>query len=256
MEEEQNKNNQIPEGRIYTNRAIHGGTFLGGPLVAGYLMAENFKVFGEPGKAQKAWLYSIIGTIVIFGSALFIRQIDKVPKELIPLIYLAIAAAFVRAFQKTKIEAHINAGGQIYRWWRTLIVALIGFVFTFGSLFLIVLFSVPSLNADNTIKTYGVMKHEIGFDKNNITVAEVDKIAVSFTNAGYFNEKIKKYVFVTKDGSQYDIFISCNALVKDNQPAFNKYAQIRNDMQAMFPDHKIVFNLVVDKMDNVVKRIE
>lgn len=37
--------------KIYKDRAIWAGTFLGGPLVAGYLIAENFKVFNEKKRA-------------------------------------------------------------------------------------------------------------------------------------------------------------------------------------------------------------
>jgi hypothetical protein len=53
--------------KIYTDRLIWAGTFLGGPLVAGYLIAENFKVFNEPNKVKLTWIYAIIATIVIFG---------------------------------------------------------------------------------------------------------------------------------------------------------------------------------------------
>lgn len=49
--------------KIYKDKAIWVGTFLGGPLVAGYFIAENFKVFGEYGKAKKTWIYAILTTI-------------------------------------------------------------------------------------------------------------------------------------------------------------------------------------------------
>ena len=44
---------KIPTQKIYKNRAIEIATFLGGPLVAGYLIAENFKAFNEPDKSKK-----------------------------------------------------------------------------------------------------------------------------------------------------------------------------------------------------------
>jgi hypothetical protein len=36
-----------PMQKIYNTKAIIIGTFLGGPLVAGYFIAENFKAFNE-----------------------------------------------------------------------------------------------------------------------------------------------------------------------------------------------------------------
>jgi len=42
---EQKINIQTPTEKIYKDRAIGVGTFLGGPLAAGYLIAENLKSF-------------------------------------------------------------------------------------------------------------------------------------------------------------------------------------------------------------------
>ncbi|HEX5552072.1 MAG TPA: hypothetical protein VFX43_02405 [Chitinophagaceae bacterium] len=53
MEQEYTPNEQSKTGKIYINKAIYVATYLGGPLVAGYLISSNFKVFNEPGKAKK-----------------------------------------------------------------------------------------------------------------------------------------------------------------------------------------------------------
>ncbi|MEJ5055640.1 hypothetical protein [Sphingobacterium sp. MYb382] len=37
-----------PAYKIYSDSAITLGTFLGGPLAAGYMMAANFKAFNQP----------------------------------------------------------------------------------------------------------------------------------------------------------------------------------------------------------------
>jgi len=52
VEHEQTLDNQILVGKIYKAKEIYVGTFLGGPLVAGYTIAENFKIFGEIDKAK------------------------------------------------------------------------------------------------------------------------------------------------------------------------------------------------------------
>jgi riboflavin synthase alpha subunit len=58
---------EVPTEKIYTEKAIRVGTFLGGPLVAGYFMAENFKVFGDSEKAKKTWIITILATLSIFA---------------------------------------------------------------------------------------------------------------------------------------------------------------------------------------------
>ena len=39
--------------KLYNERAILIATFLGGPLAGGFLLAQNFNAFNEPGKAGK-----------------------------------------------------------------------------------------------------------------------------------------------------------------------------------------------------------
>jgi len=134
------QDNETTTQKIYKERAIWVGTFLGGPLVAGYLISENFKVFDQQEKARKAWIYSIIVTAIVFGGVFLIPDNVKVPNQIIPLIYTFIAYQFVQIYQKAKITTHINAGGQVYSWWRTIGVALIGLLIT-----VIIVFSIAML---------------------------------------------------------------------------------------------------------------
>jgi hypothetical protein len=133
---------QTPEQKIYKDSAIYVGTFIGGPLVAGYLIAENFKTFNEPGKARMAWIYSIITTMIIFGGVFLIPDIEKAPRQVIPLAYTLIAYYLVKHYQGENINLHINSGGEIYNWWRTLGVALIGLIITLIVLYVVFCFSV------------------------------------------------------------------------------------------------------------------
>jgi archaellum biogenesis protein FlaJ (TadC family) len=116
--------------RIYTFNAIWVGSFLGGPLVAGYLIAENFKAFNEVRKAKKTWIYSIIGTIIIFTGVFLIPSDIKMPNLTIPFIYTAIAYFFVRHFQGRNISAYMSLRGEPFDWGRTIVVTLIGLVIT------------------------------------------------------------------------------------------------------------------------------
>ncbi|HEY6914222.1 MAG TPA: hypothetical protein VI413_06050 [Paludibacter sp.] len=134
--------NETTTQKIYKERAIWTGTFLGGPLVAGYLIAENFKVFNQHDRVRKTWIYSIIATIVIFGGVFLIPDTVKIPNQIIPLIYTIIASQIVQVYQKAKITTHINAGGQVYSWWRTIGVGLIGLVIT-----VIIVFGIAMLTA-------------------------------------------------------------------------------------------------------------
>jgi hypothetical protein len=253
---EQILNITSPAGKIYKDKIIYISTFLGGPLVAGYLIAENFKVFGDSVKVKQTWIYTIIFTVVLFGGLFLIPDIDKVPRQIIPIAYTAVAFYLVQHFQGTKITEHINAGGQVYKWWRTIIISLIGLVITSLSIFGIAYLSDSISSPSLTTKSYGIMKHEIDFDKNNISEQEVDKIADGLRQTTFFDETITKYIYAKKVNSNYELSISCNNSIISNPEALQPFIQLHSNMQTLFPDHKIIFNLVVDNLDNVVKRLE
>jgi len=115
------------------------GTFLGGPLVAGYLAAENFKHLGQQDKVKTAWTIAIIASIIIFGAVFLVPDIDKVPRYIIPLIYTGIAQFLVQKYQGVAIKAHIESGGQTYSVWRSVWIGLVGLVILLAIIFAIVL---------------------------------------------------------------------------------------------------------------------
>jgi hypothetical protein len=256
MEQQTLDSSQISSRLIFSTREINVGTFLGGPLVAGYLISENFKSFNETSKAKKALVYAIIATIAIFSSIIFIPEKSSVFDQIIPITYTVIAYYLVKHFQGQKIIAHINGGGQTYSWWRTVGVTTIGLLISIILILGIYYFSDRTTDLTTTTKVYGVMNNEIDFNKNNISEKEVDKLAEGFTKTTFFDEEATKYIFVKKIVDSYEIYISCNKSVTSSAEALSPFIQLQNDMQSLFPKNKIVFNLVVDNLDNVVKRLE
>ena len=253
--EQQTLDIQIPTEKIYKEREIYIGTFLGGPLVAGYLIAENFKNFNEPEKAKKTWIYAVIATVVIFGGIFLIPDTVKIPNQIIPLVYTGIAYLLVHRFQDIQINSHIDSGGQIYSWWRTIAVGLIGLAITLIAVFGILYFSNTQSNGQSTA-TFGIMKHEIDFDKNNMTESEIDNLGNAFTQTNFFDLSVQKFVYAKKVNNSYELTISCNNSVASNPEALAPFVQLRTDMQIYFPKNKIIINLAVDNLDNVVKRLE
>jgi hypothetical protein len=254
---EQSEFNEIPSFKIYRDRAIWAGTFLGGPLVAGYLIAENFKLFNEYQKARITWFITIAVTIAVFGTIFIIPENIKLPNQIFPLIYTGVAYYCVQHYQGTKINEHIESGGEFFRGWRIFWIGLIGLIITAGTLISIGLFSDTVTNINSEVsKKYGIMNHEITFDKNNIAENEIDKIAEGFVKTTFFDQAITKYVYVKKIETNYEISVSCNKSIESDPAMLDIFTKLKNDMQTFFPNNKITFNLVVGNLDNVVKRIE
>lgn len=247
---------EVPTRKIYSERAISVATFMGGPLVAGYLMAENFKVFGDAQKVKKAWIISILSTIFAFALIFLIPENINIPNVIFPLIYMSITSYLVKIHQEQKIKEHLHQGGEKYNWWRTIAISIIGCIITVGPVVAIGL-ATEAANGRLTesTKNYGTMGHEIMY-QNNINENEVDRIADALTKEAFFDDTFKKYVYLEKIDDNYEISISCTESIKFDLAASDSFVQLRNNMQKSFPNNKIILKLVVDNLDNVAKRIE
>jgi hypothetical protein len=129
-----------PTFKLYKD--IYVGTFLGGPLVAGYLATENCKQLGQTDKVKTIWAIAILATIIIFGGVFLIPNIMKVPIYIIYLIYTGIAQFLIQKFQGEAIKAHIAAGGQTYSVRRVLYIGLVGLVILIAIFFVIILLTI------------------------------------------------------------------------------------------------------------------
>ncbi|WP_295936257.1 hypothetical protein [uncultured Alistipes sp.] len=127
-----------PTKRIYTDNMIWVATYLGGPLVAGYLIAENFKAFDQGDKAKITWITAIIGLLLISAGVSLIPDHVNIPNYIIPLSYTAIVYMLVKYYQGRSIFAHIESGGEPFGWWRAIVIGLIGCAITFALIFVFV----------------------------------------------------------------------------------------------------------------------
>ena len=244
----------IPKGKIYKDKAFWVGTFLGGPLVAGYLFSENFKALGQPEKVKPTWIITIIATVVIFGGIFLIPDNINIPNQIIPIVYTAITFGLFKKYQEERATEHINQGGLIYNWGRVVGVGIVGLLITILPIFAIAYASDTIDQANISTKTYGTtVKHEIDFNKSNITEREIDKIADGFIETGFFDLSVAKYVYVVKNGDKYEISISVIQGIENDIEALQPFMDLRTDMDNHFPNNRIEFKLVVDYLDNVVK---
>ena len=135
--------NPVPEYKLYSVKQVYWGTFLGGPLAGGFMIAENFNRLGDKVKSRNTWAITILTTVLIFGLIIFIKQASNFPGYIIPLGYLIATRYMVQKFQGEAIDAHLQDEGELYNNWRTLWIGLIGLVITF-LLILLILISLPN----------------------------------------------------------------------------------------------------------------
>ncbi len=112
--------------KIYSAGQIRFTGFFGGPLVAAYLLVENFKVFGEKEKVTQTWLAgSLVMLVLIVLNVLHPGMSRTIPFTLPMLTFLAINS-YTRAFQDKRIKEQINNGTEVYPWGHAIGVILLG----------------------------------------------------------------------------------------------------------------------------------
>ena len=118
------------EPKLYHSESILLATFFGGPLVGGYMTAENFKHMGEPEKAKQTWVFAFIGISLLVAFMQFV-QISKIPWYTLPLVYTALTYIPMKWMQGRKIQSHLMAGGLLHKGDRVFVVGFVGAVATY-----------------------------------------------------------------------------------------------------------------------------
>ncbi|AWK06928.1 hypothetical protein HYN56_22935 [Flavobacterium crocinum] len=114
---------EIPTEKIYSEKAIRIATFFAGPLVAGYCIAENFKVFNDKEKVQKTWLITAITSFFIICLVFLLPE--NFPSIIFPIIYSFIASYFLKTYQEKNIQNHMSNGGETYSGWRMTLIGIV-----------------------------------------------------------------------------------------------------------------------------------
>jgi uncharacterized membrane protein len=135
---------QPVEPKLYSSESILIATFFGGPLVGGYLIAENFKIMGEMEKAKQTWVFAILGISVLLGFVEFIKNFSTF-WYMIPLTYTAMTYLPMKWLQGNKIKAHMLQGGQMHKGDRVFVISFVGAVASMvGLLFMSILMQIAT----------------------------------------------------------------------------------------------------------------
>lgn len=154
--------NQTKNIKLYSSKAIGGATFLGGPLAAGYMIGENFKALDRPNEGRNSLLVGIMATIVLFGGIFMVPEhiIDKIPRQLIPLVYTGITWGIVEWKQGEILKSHKENGNLFFSGWRAAGIGFISLLIVLVGLFGYIFFGMD----DGVYEQYD---KEIGFFSQN-----------------------------------------------------------------------------------------
>ena len=116
----------LPEGEVFTEGKLGVAAYLGGPLIAGYMISRNFKtLFNDDAKAKKTMVITVLSSVVIWIVIFSIPDSIDIPSFLFPAIYTSAAWGFMNYYQNKQIQRHIKNGGKKAGWGKTLLLSLL-----------------------------------------------------------------------------------------------------------------------------------
>lgn len=134
----------VPATKLFKKRVIVICAFLAGPLVGGYMIAENFKNIGERSNNIRTLIITIAFTVVVTLALLLLPGLEKIPNIVFPMFFASVTSACIYFFQRDKLIEHSRNGGVYYNNTRAFVVSLTGLAiyvaFAVGLVFLVDLF--------------------------------------------------------------------------------------------------------------------
>lgn len=228
---EKNKTKNL---KLFSSKAIGGATFLGGPLAAGYMIGENFKSLDKPKEGRNSLIIGIVSTIILFAGLYMIPEIiiDKIPGQLIPLIYTGIIYGIVEWKQGNILKYHKEKGNSFFSGWRAAGIGFISLLIIAVGLFGYVFFgtnndayeqydneiSVFSKNETETLKFYDFL----GIKTDSTLVQDLEKTIIP---------KWKENIQIIKKTNEIENLSS--ELIEQNKILL-KYSELRLEAFTLF----------------------
>ncbi|WP_153798975.1 hypothetical protein [Foetidibacter luteolus] len=126
-----------PSFKLFNNRSILAGTFIGGPLVAGYLFSTNYRRLGQRENSFKAWLYSVAFTIIMLCSIAIAPVIGGAGIS-IPFLQTAIASYLYKRLLVRQVIVHARTGGAIEPVGKAVLAGVVGFCIMLSTTLLLI----------------------------------------------------------------------------------------------------------------------
>lgn len=224
--------------KVFTNALITIATFLGGPFAAGFLIAHNYKVFGNTSAARKTIFLGVVFTLLLFAILFSLPQesINKVPSALIPVIYTAIITFLVKRLQDDKIKEHLQNQGPKASGWSAAAYGIMGMIAI--GLFLIVLSSIepfPGYEKEIKIDDKVILHYSKKIDEDQLRI-----VNLLLKQSGFFEEAQRADLFLSSNSNLLNLkliidpeVLSDSLIVSD----FNKFEKYLN--YNMIGDKKI-----------------
>ncbi|WP_346861502.1 hypothetical protein [uncultured Draconibacterium sp.] len=205
--------------KIFNIKQIQGACVLGSPIVAGILIAYNFKKFGNR-QMSVLWIFiGFVWTLVLIGLGILLPdQISKSAGMVIPFINGALIYPIIKKQQGELIGKHFENDGDKGSNW-----IIGGMIVSIVALFLVPIIYLNNLSQLENYNRQAFGTNGIYFNKE-ISLEEVNKLGGILKRVEYFNpESVAEVIFLSND-STYELKLIIDKSAS-NDTIFNIYVK-------------------------------
>lgn len=274
-----------PTEKVYKERGLAWGAFLGGPIIAGYLLIKNYKSLGKKSAVNKALGITIASTIIYCMLAYFFQEVVNLSFVPLAIICMVVTQQVFKQQQAADVETHIQKGGEVYSNWRAVGIGLLFSIIIISILVGIAFYTyqetrfvptpteleesssapVParsSTGSNNQLmksvvaslesKSYGDVGHVIIYNNFFFTDSKIDSIAEYLTALDFFDAEGPKHIYLEKVLFDYEFSITDASADVNTEKTKLKYEKLRTDMELFFKEGKVRILLMDEYLEGVL----
>jgi len=232
-----------PTFKIHKDKFIYAAAYIGGPLAAGYIIAENFKAFGDLKKYKQALAVTVLLTVLLVTVGMFTPAFDKMPRLVIPLVYTFIAYWIMRWLQGQQIDEHILNDGPIFSAWRAALITLISLVITLALVFILAFAFEQEERTDTYYKPFANTTHQIQYNSAHMEQTEVALLSNRLAEIAYLDSNSTMSLYVDKQGDEIQIWVPFLEPAWTNTFDIERHTQLKELVAGYYPANTVVVRL-------------
>lgn len=186
--------------RIYNSRQIQAACIIGSPIVAGLLIAHNFRKFGNTQKSLLWILLGIAWTALLIGlGSLLPARLASSTGMVVTIINGALIYQIVNKIQGDKINEHFENNGEKGSNW-----IMAGMIICVVAIFAVPLIMLNNLSQIDNYNRQAFDKNGIYYNQE-INIEEVNKLGGILSRVDFFNSESAGEVIFLSNDSTYEL---------------------------------------------------
>jgi len=236
--------------KLFSEKAVYIATFFGGPVVAGYLMGQNYKVLGQAALANRSFFIGILSSVLMYAALFLLPEniIDSIPAAFIPGIYTFIIVLIFQKYQKSAVILHKENNGKFYSGWKATGIGTVFLIVQIAAIFLFVYFLIPDFQAN----TYDKKVEQ--FSKNETEALQAYDILQTGTEEQILNHLRKNGIDLWQQNlailDEMDNIDGLPDELRQQDALLRRYCNLR------IVSYRIIEKMILDQSDTFAPKLD